>query len=48
MIFDNPQSCTNHLNLEMEPKYRTKSDIQLNLNILRTTNDKRVLYKAIE
>ena len=35
--------CTNPLNLEMEPKYLKKSDIQLNPNILRTKNDKRVL-----
>ena len=30
-------------NLEMEPKYLTKSDIQLNPNMLRTKNDKRIL-----
>ena len=39
--------CTNRSNLEMEPKYLTKSDgpsdVQLNPNILRTKNDKRVL-----
>ena len=40
--------CTNRLNLEMEPKYLTKSDIQLNPNILRTKNHKRVLLKALE
>ena len=28
--------CINHLNLEMEPKCLTKSDVQLNPNILRT------------
>ena len=39
---------TNRLNLEMEPKYLTKSDIQLNPNILRTKNHKRVLLKALE
>ena len=31
---------TNRPNLEMEPKYLTKSDIQLNPDILRTKNDK--------
>ena len=36
-------SCTNCLNLEMEPKYLTKSDFQLNPNISRTKNDERVL-----
>ena len=36
-------SCTNCANLEMEPKYLTKSDIQLKPNILRAKNDKRVL-----
>ena len=36
-------SCTNCANLEMEPKYLTKSDIQLKPNISRTKNDKRVL-----
>ena len=25
-------TCTNHLNLEMEPKYLTKSEVQLNPN----------------
>ena len=35
--------CTNRSDLEMEPKYLTKSDVQLNPNILRTKNDKRVL-----
>ena len=35
--------CTNRSNLEMELKYLMKSDIQLNPNILRTKNDKRVL-----
>ena len=36
--------CTcNVKNLEMEPKYPTKSDVQLNPYILRTKNDKRVL-----
>ena len=35
--------CTNHLNLEMEPKYLTKSEVQLNLDILRTKNDERIL-----
>ena len=34
--------CTNCLNLEMEPKYLTKSDIYLRLDILRTKNNKRV------
>ena len=34
---------TIHLNLEMEPKYLTKSEVQLNLDILRTKNDKRIL-----
>ena len=33
--------CTNHLNLEMEPKYLTRSDVQLNPNILRTENKKK-------
>ena len=32
----------------MEPKYLTKSDVQLKLNISRTKNDKRVLLKALE
>ena len=36
-------SCTNRSNLEMEPKYLMKSDVQLNPNILRTKTDKRVL-----
>ena len=36
-------SISNCLNLEMEPKYLTKSDIQLNPNILRTKNNKRIL-----
>ena len=36
-------SISNCLNLEMEPKYLTKSDIQLNPNILRTKNNKRLL-----
>ena len=30
----------------MEPKYQGKSDIQLNPNILRTKNNKRVLSKG--
>ena len=29
-------NCTNHSNLEMEPKYPTQSDVQLNPNIART------------
>ena len=29
------QGCSNCLNLEMEPKHLTKSDVQLNSNILR-------------
>ena len=32
-----------HLNLEMEPKYLMKSDVQWNLNILKIKNNKRVL-----
>ena len=36
-------SISNCLNLEMEPKYLTKSDIQLNPNIWRTKNNKRIL-----
>ena len=35
--------CTNHLNLEMEPKYLTRSDVQLNPNILRTKNKKKIM-----
>ena len=35
--------CTNRSNLEMEPKYLTKSDVQLKPNISRTKNDNRVL-----
>ena len=35
--------CTNHSNLEMQPKYLTKSDAQLNQNKLGTKNDNRVL-----
>ena len=31
--------CTNHSNMKIEPKYLTKSDIQLNPNIMRTKND---------
>ena len=31
--------CTNHSNLEMEPKYLIKSDVQLNPNIFKTKND---------
>ena len=31
------------LESQMEPKYLMKSDIQLNSNILKTKNDKRVL-----
>ena len=34
-------------NLEMEPKYLTKSDLQLNPNILRTKDDERVLQKTL-
>ena len=30
-------------NLEMEPEYLAKSDVQLNPNILRSKNDKIVL-----
>ena len=41
-------SCTNCSNLGMEPKHLMQSDIQLNPNILRTTNDKRVLPKALK
>ena len=42
--YDSQGHChTNCSNLEMEPKYLTKSDIQLNLNMLRTKNDKTVL-----
>ena len=39
--------CTNHYNLEMEPKYVTKSDVQLNWNIWEK-NDIRVVYKSLE
>ena len=35
--------CTNCWNLEIEPKYLTKKDAQLNPDILRTKNDKWVL-----
>ena len=35
--------CINHLNLEMEPKYLMKSDVQLNPNIVRTKNNKSTL-----
>ena len=35
--------CTNYTNLEMEPKYLTKSGVQLKPNISRTKNDERVL-----
>ena len=34
---------TNRLNLEMEPNYLRKSDVQLNPNILGTKNNKTVL-----
>ena len=34
--------CTKLLNLEMEPKCLTKSDIQLIPDISRTKNDKRI------
>ena len=37
------QGCTNCVNLEMEPKHLTKSDIQLKPNISRTKHDQRVL-----
>ena len=37
------RDCTNRSNLEMEPKYLTKRDVQLNPNISGTKNDKRVL-----
>ena len=36
-------SCTSCSNLEMEPKYLTKSDTQLKPNTSRTKNYKRVL-----
>ena len=36
-------SCAVHSNLEIKPKYLAKSDAQLNPNILRTKNDKKVL-----
>ena len=32
----------------MDPKYLMKTDVQLNPNILRTKNDKRVLSKALD
>ena len=32
-------SCTSCLNVELEAKYLTKTDVQLNPNILRTKND---------
>ena len=35
------QGCTNCTNLEMEPKYLSKSDVQLKPNISRIKNDKR-------
>ena len=34
--------CTNRSNLKMEPKYPTKSNVQLNQNISRTKIDNRV------
>ena len=39
--------CTNRSNLEKEPKYLTKSDLQLHPNILRTKDDERVLLKTL-
>ena len=41
--WDSSHGCTNCTNLEMEPKYLTKSDVQLKPNILKTKNDKKVL-----
>ena len=35
--------CTNRSDLEMKPKYLTKTDVQLNPNIVRIKIDKRVL-----
>ena len=35
--------CTKRSNLEMEPKYQMETDVQLNLNILRIKNDKKIL-----
>ena len=34
--------------LEMEPKYLMKTDIQLNPDISRMENDKKILQKAAE
>ena len=39
----NPLSFFNLNSNEMEPQYLTKSDVQVNPNILRTKNDKRVM-----
>ena len=36
------------MEMEMEPKYLTKTDIQLNANIPGTKNDKKILQKAPE
>ena len=41
--WDSSHGCPNCTNLEMEPKYLMKSDVQLKPNILRTKNDKNVL-----
>ena len=40
--------CTNGSNLEMEQNYLAKSDVQLNPDIFRIKNDKRVLSKALQ
>ena len=35
--------CTIQPNWEIEPNYLTKTDIQLNPNILKIRNDKKIL-----
>ena len=39
-IWQKKHGCTKRMNLEMEPKYLTKTEVQLNANTLKTKNNK--------